>query len=66
MEEGVVANKNSNMRNDGIGWHAQKEHDEQSFLAKNQPFSANCLWSEDSSPSKVVCIVTFTIQVYVA
>lgn len=51
VEEGVVANKNSNMRNDGIGWHAQKQQDEQRLLAKNQPFSANCLCSDDSNSS---------------
>ena len=48
MEEGVVANKNSNLGNDGIGWHIQKEQDEQSLLANNQPFSANCLCSDGS------------------
>ena len=53
MEEGVVANKNSNIRNDGIGWHAQKQQDEQRLLAKNQPFSANCSCSDDSSSSKI-------------
>ena len=53
MEEGVVANKNSNMSFDGIGWHIQKEQDEQTLLAKNQPFSANCLCSDDSNLSKI-------------
>ena len=53
LEEGVVSNKNSYLRNYGIGWHAQKEQDEQSLLATNQPFSAICLCSDDSDPSKI-------------